>query len=141
MKCFILCRISTEASDQFMVFDTIRSSIRFQKPVADGWMKVSEQMRSPCTLNNFIPPSLQSIEAVSEASDHKVVDLFVLFILHSLPSRKKMIENLFAAKVRAQLITEELLAAAFGPHAKVLTNSEYSMQQCTHSISLCTGAY
>ena len=58
---------------------------------------------------------------VSDASEHKVVDLFVLFILHSLPSRKKAVETLFAGKVRAQLFTEELLAAAFGPHAKVVS--------------------
>ena len=35
------CRVSAEASDRFVVFDAISSSVRFQKPVADGWMKVS----------------------------------------------------------------------------------------------------
>ena len=110
----------SEASDQFVVFDTIRSSLRFQKPVADGWMKVSElhllkhYYHLPLALS-----SLQSIEAVSEAADHKVVDLFVLFILHSLPSRKKAVQTLFTTKVRTQLFTEDLLTAAFGPHAKV----------------------
>ena len=34
-------RLSAETSDHFVVFDTIRSSICFQKPVADGWTKVS----------------------------------------------------------------------------------------------------
>ena len=120
--------MSSEASSQFVVFDTIRSSIRFLKPVADGWMKVSELKRLPLPLASILalcslstsPP--QSIEAVSEAPDHKVVDLFVLFILHSLPSRKKAVQTLFTAKVRAQLFTEDLLAAAFGPHAKVPVN-------------------
>ena len=49
MRCSLVmaltCRVSSEASDQFVVFDTIRSSLRFQKPVADGWMKVSELLR------------------------------------------------------------------------------------------------
>ena len=63
--------------------------------------------------------SLQSIEAVAEQSDHKVIDLFVLFVLHSLPSRKKAVETLFASKVRSKLLTEDLLMSAFGPHAKV----------------------
>jgi Fanconi anemia group D2 protein len=94
-------RLSAEVSDRFMVFDAISSSIRFQKPVADGWMKC--------------------IEAVAEQSEHRVIDLFVLFILHSLPARKKAVETLFATKVRTQLFTEELLAAAFGPHAKALS--------------------
>ena len=33
-------RMSSETSDQFVVFDTIRSSICFQKAVAEGWIKV-----------------------------------------------------------------------------------------------------
>ena len=33
-------RMSSETSDQFVIFDTIRSSVCFQKAVADGWIKV-----------------------------------------------------------------------------------------------------
>lgn len=79
---------------------------------------------SPHSLPLFpLSPSLpdKSIETVTEQCDHKVIDLFVLFILHSLPSRKKAVETLFISKVQKQLFTEELLAAAFGPHAKVYT--------------------
>lgn len=114
--------MSSEASNQFMVFDTMRSSIRFKKPVADGWMKVSLFVFLPRPVTNISPspPYPKSIEAVSEGADHKVVDVFVLFILCSLPSRKKAVENLFITKVRTHLFTEELLAAAFGPHAKVV---------------------
>ena len=36
-------RLAAETSDHFVVFDTIRSSICFQKPVADGWTKVREE--------------------------------------------------------------------------------------------------
>ena len=43
MIMFVEFRLAAETSDHFVVFDTIRSSICFQKPVADGWTKVRKE--------------------------------------------------------------------------------------------------
>jgi len=40
MKYVIFLFRSTKSSDYFVVLDTIRTSISFQKGVADGWIKV-----------------------------------------------------------------------------------------------------
>lgn len=61
----------------------------------------------------------QAIEQVSESADHRVVDVFVLFILHSIPGRKKSVETLFSNKIRHFLFTEDLMANVFGSHAGV----------------------
>lgn len=39
-RAFILAREDSRSSDYFIVLDTIKSSICFQKAVADGWIKV-----------------------------------------------------------------------------------------------------
>lgn len=48
-----------------------------------------------------------------------MVDVFVLFILHSIPGRKKSVEALFSNKIRQFLFTEDLMANVFGSHAGV----------------------
>ena len=62
---------------------------------------------------------LQAIEAVRSAAEHKVVDIFVLLILHS-SNHRKSVESLLRNKIRAGHFTEVLLHAAFGSHAQVL---------------------
>ena len=56
---------------------------------------------------------------MSESADHRVVDVFVLFILHSIPGRKKSVEALFSNKIRHFLFTEDLMANVFRSHAGV----------------------
>ena len=68
---------------------------------------------------NSSPHHLQAIEQVSESADHRVVDVFVLFILHSIPGRKKSVEALFSNKIRHFLFTEDLMANVFRSHAGV----------------------
>jgi len=67
----------------------------------------------------LVDPPIQAIDQVSEAADHRVVDVFVLFILHSIPGRKKAVESLFSRKIRHSLFTEDLMANVFGSHAGV----------------------
>ena len=50
---------------------------------------------------------------------HKVVDLFVLLILHSTANRKKAVESLIRNKIKNGHFTEEMLSAAFNSHSQV----------------------
>ena len=60
----------------------------------------------------------QAIENVNSSNHHKVVDVFVLIILHSA-NRKKAVESLFRNKIRNGHFTEVLLKAAFCTHSEV----------------------
>jgi len=85
---------------ELFTLEAIRSGIRFQRSVAEGWMK--------------------AIESVDTSAKHKVVDLFVLLILHSTANRKKAIESLIRNKIKNGHFTEEMLAAAFNSHSQIL---------------------
>ena len=63
--------------------------------------------------------SIQAIESVNAAAKHKVVDLFVLLILHSTANRKKSVESLIRNKIKNGHFTEEMLTAAFNSHSQV----------------------
>ena len=54
-----------------------------------------------------------------EEGEHKAIDVFVLFILHSISSRKRSVETLFCSKIRSRLFTDDLMATVFGAHAGV----------------------
>ena len=61
----------------------------------------------------------QAIDAVSEPQDHNPMDVFVLFVLYSLPTRRKSIETMFANKIKSGSFSEDLMAKVFGVHAGV----------------------
>ena len=61
----------------------------------------------------------QAIEAVSEPQDHNPLDVFVLFILYSLPARKKSIETMFTTKIKSGSFSEDIMDNVFGVHAGV----------------------
>ncbi|RMX53291.1 hypothetical protein pdam_00015249, partial [Pocillopora damicornis] len=91
------------ASDgELFTLEAIRSGIRFQRSVAEGWIKAS------------------AIESVNSPVKHKVVDLFVLLILHSTANRKKAMESLTRNKIKNGHFTEEMLSAAFSSHSQIL---------------------
>ena len=82
---------------------------------------------------------MQAIESVDTSAKHKVVDLFVLLILHSTANRKKAIESLIRNKIKNGHFTEEMLAAAFNSHSQVrLKNNNNNNNKKT--IILCNEA-
>uniref|UniRef100_A0A673HY95 Fanconi anemia group D2 protein-like n=1 Tax=Sinocyclocheilus rhinocerous TaxID=307959 RepID=A0A673HY95_9TELE len=85
-----------------LVLDVIKSAIRFQKTISEAWLK--------------------AIENVDESDDHKVVDLLVLFILHSTNANhsRRGAERVLKVKVRKGLIQESLLQKTFKGHAQVM---------------------
>ena len=53
------------------------------------------------------------IESVDEEEDHKLLDLFVLFVLYGVPGNCKSIRNVIVNKVKAKKFTESILAQFF----------------------------
>ncbi|XP_068451005.1 Fanconi anemia group D2 protein isoform X2 [Clinocottus analis] len=85
-----------------LILDGIKSAVRFQKMISEAWLK--------------------AIESVDEEEDHKVVDLLVLFILHSTNANhsRRGAERVLKVKVRTGLIQEALLQRTFRDYAQVM---------------------
>ncbi|XP_028261743.1 Fanconi anemia group D2 protein isoform X2 [Parambassis ranga] len=85
-----------------LILDCIKSAVRFQKSISEAWLK--------------------AVESVDEVEDHKIIDLLVLFILHSTNSNqsRRGAERVLKAKVRNGLIQEPLLQKTFRDNAQVL---------------------
>ncbi|TKS71673.1 Fanconi anemia group D2 protein [Collichthys lucidus] len=85
-----------------LILDGIKSAVRFQKTISEAWLK--------------------AIESVEEVEDHKVIDLLVLFILHSTNANqsRRGAERVLKIKVRTGLIQEALLQRTFRDCAQVM---------------------
>lgn len=85
-----------------LILDGIKLTVRFQKTISEAWLK--------------------AIEAVDEAEDHKVIDLLVLFILHTTNTNqsRRGAERVIKAKVRNGQIQEALLQKTFRYYAQVM---------------------
>ncbi len=56
---------------------------------------------------------------MTEPQDHSPLDVFVLFILYSLPARRKSIETMFSTKIKSGSFSEDIMDKVFGVHAGV----------------------
>lgn len=85
-----------------LILDCIKSAVRFQKTICEAWIK--------------------AIESVDEVEDHKVIDLLVLFILHTTNANlsRRAAEKILKVKVRTGLIQEALLQRTFRDYSQVL---------------------
>ncbi|XP_075893389.1 Fanconi anemia group D2 protein isoform X2 [Nelusetta ayraudi] len=85
-----------------LILDGIKSTVRFQKTISEAWLK--------------------AIESVDEMENHKVMDLLVLFILHSTNANhsRRGAERLLKVKVRTGLMQEALLQRTFRDFAQVM---------------------
>uniref|UniRef100_UPI003AAD53E2 Fanconi anemia group D2 protein n=1 Tax=Centroberyx gerrardi TaxID=166262 RepID=UPI003AAD53E2 len=85
-----------------LVLDGIKSAVRFQKTISEAWLK--------------------AIENVDDAEDHKVIDLLVLFILHSTNTNhsRRGAERVLKVKVRTGQLQEALLQKTFRDYAQVM---------------------
>lgn len=84
---------------ELLTMKSIHSCLQFQKSLVAPWIKVLEQ--------------------VLGAKEHKVVDVFLLLIIHSL-KHTKIVESLFRNKIRSGDFTEKLLKFTFSRHASVM---------------------
>ncbi|XP_047439463.1 Fanconi anemia group D2 protein isoform X2 [Mugil cephalus] len=85
-----------------LILDCIKSAVRFQKTISEAWLK--------------------AIESVEEVEDHKVLDLLLLFILHSNNANqsRRGAERVLKVKVKTGLIQEALLQKTFRDYAQVM---------------------
>ncbi|XP_062522638.1 Fanconi anemia group D2 protein-like isoform X2 [Corticium candelabrum] len=91
---------SNEHMSELQAVEMIRAGIRFQKYIADAWIKAIENVESP--------------------EDYKAIDILILLVLHCNTGRKKMIESLLRTKVKLGAFSEELVASAFSSHSRII---------------------
>ncbi|XP_070289756.1 Fanconi anemia group D2 protein isoform X1 [Myotis yumanensis] len=93
-----------ENSDEdcvFLVFDIIKSAVRYEKTISDAWIK--------------------AIEHIAPESEHKTFDLVMLLIIYSTNTQaKKYIERVLRNKIRSGCFNKDLLQSTFYVHYLVL---------------------
>ncbi|CAI9740292.1 Fanconi anemia group D2 protein-like [Octopus vulgaris] len=103
------------ANSELLVMRSINSCLQFEKSLA-----------APC---------IKMIEQIHGSGNHQVLDLLLLFLLHSL-NHTKAVESLFRNKIRAGDFTLKLLNSAFLQHAVVMQEYFTSIQSlCVTFIS------
>ncbi|KAF9409653.1 Fanconi anemia group D2 protein, partial [Podila epigama] len=85
---------------EVLILDALKTGVRLQKFLTDAWYK--------------------ALVAIAKANDHKVIDLMVMFILHSVVSLKKKIEALFRKKIIEGMLTKKLLEDTILAHGQSL---------------------
>ncbi|XP_015262873.1 PREDICTED: Fanconi anemia group D2 protein [Gekko japonicus] len=84
-----------------LLFEVIKSAVKFQKTVLEAWVK--------------------AIENVASDSEHKVLDLIVLLIICATNVKnQKQIERVLRNKIRSGCMQEQLLQNAFRHHSQVM---------------------
>ncbi|KAM9592408.1 Fanconi anemia group D2 protein [Trichechus inunguis] len=93
-----------ESSDQdcvILLFDVIKSAVRYEKTISEAWIK--------------------AIENIASVSDHKIFDMVMLLIIYSTNTQtKKYTERVLRSKIRSGCIQEQLLQSTFCTHSLVL---------------------
>ncbi|KAL7985939.1 hypothetical protein Chor_011105 [Crotalus horridus] len=84
-----------------LLFDVLKSALKFQKFVLEGWIK--------------------AIENIPSASDHKILDTIMLLIIYATNTKnKKQIERLLKSKIQSGCLREQMLQNAFRYHSLVM---------------------
>uniref|UniRef100_A0A2I3FZF1 FA complementation group D2 n=1 Tax=Nomascus leucogenys TaxID=61853 RepID=A0A2I3FZF1_NOMLE len=98
-----------------LLFDVIKSAIRYEKTISEAWIK--------------------AIENTASISEHKVFDLVMLFIIYSTNTQtKKYIERVLRNKIRSGCIQEQLLQSTFSVHYLVLKDMCSSILSLAQSL-------
>ncbi|XP_032555192.1 Fanconi anemia group D2 protein [Chiroxiphia lanceolata] len=94
-------QVTTSQNCVKLLFDVIKLAVRFQKDVSEAWIK--------------------AIENSTSVSDHKVLDLIVLLLIHSTNTKnRKQTEKVLRSKIRLGCIPEQLMQNAFQNHSTVI---------------------
>ncbi|XP_068264845.1 Fanconi anemia group D2 protein isoform X1 [Nyctibius grandis] len=84
-----------------LLFDVIKLAVKFQKDVSEAWIK--------------------AIENSTSVSDHKVLDLIVLLLIHSTNTKnRKQTEKVLRSKIRLGCVPEQMMQNAFQNHSMVI---------------------
>ncbi|KAI9025258.1 Fanconi anaemia protein FANCD2 [Phycomyces nitens] len=121
---------SNKNSPEALILESIKLGLQFHKFVCDGWIKAISGLAGP--------------------REHKVIDVLILFTLHSMPSTKKKAESIFKKKILSGAITGSLLEETILCHANGLTSywntilslTEFVLRsnQKSTAVSQCAGA-
>uniref|UniRef100_A0A8C3LGF0 FA complementation group D2 n=1 Tax=Chrysolophus pictus TaxID=9089 RepID=A0A8C3LGF0_CHRPC len=96
-----MSQMTTSQNCVKVLFDVIKLAVRFQKDVSEAWIK--------------------AIENSTSVSDHKVLDLIILLLIHSTNSKnRKQTEKLLRSKIRLGFMPEQLVQNAFQNHSMVI---------------------
>lgn len=96
-----MSQMTTSQNCVKLLFDVIKLAVRFQKDVSEAWIK--------------------AIENSTSVSDHKVLDLIVLLLIHSTNSKnRKQTEKVLRSKIRLGCMPEQLMQNAFQNHSMVI---------------------
>ncbi|KAF9082104.1 Fanconi anemia group D2 protein [Mortierella sp. AD031] len=82
-------KVSVNQTPEVLILDALKTGIRFQKFVTDAWFK--------------------ALAAIAKSGQYKVIDVMVIFILHSIVSLKKKVEVMIRKKIIEGLLTRKLL--------------------------------
>ncbi|XP_007652032.1 Fanconi anemia group D2 protein isoform X3 [Cricetulus griseus] len=84
-----------------LVFDVIKSAIRYEKAISEAWIK--------------------AIERIESVTEHKALDVAMLLIIYSTSTQtKKGSEKVLRNKIQSGCIQEQLLEGTFSTHYMVL---------------------
>ncbi|KAG9294638.1 hypothetical protein G9A89_008117 [Geosiphon pyriformis] len=89
-----------EQMPEALILESIKIGLQFNKFVKDAW--------------------LRAIIDLKTSMDHKIIDILVLIIMHSLSNMKKKVESLFIKKLAGGLFTNQLLEETITCHAEGL---------------------
>ncbi|NXE16341.1 FACD2 protein, partial [Lophotis ruficrista] len=96
-----MSQVTTSQNCVKLLFDVIKLAVRFQKDVSEAWIK--------------------AIENSTAVSDHKVLDLIVLLLIHSTNTKnRKQAEKVLRSKIRLGCMPEQLMQNAFQNHSMVI---------------------
>ncbi|NXS77400.1 FACD2 protein, partial [Erpornis zantholeuca] len=96
-----LSQVTTSQNCVKLLFDVIKLAVRFQKDVSEAWIK--------------------AIENTTSVSDHKVILLLFLLLIHSTNTRnRKQTEKVLRSKIRLGCMPEQLMQNAFQNHSTVI---------------------
>ncbi|NXS11002.1 FACD2 protein, partial [Neodrepanis coruscans] len=96
-----MSQVTTSQNCVKLLFDVIKLAVRFQKDVSEAWIK--------------------AIENSTSVSDHKVLDVIVLLLIHSTNTKnRKQTEKVLRSKIRLGCLPEQLMQDAFQNHSTVI---------------------
>ncbi|CAG8451010.1 4382_t:CDS:10 [Acaulospora morrowiae] len=119
-----------ELMPEALILDSIKKGLNIHKFVMNAWLK--------------------EISDIETERNHKIIDILILFLLHSMPSIKKKVEAIFCKKISSGLFSKNLLETTITFHFEglrdyfndILTLSESllrsSQQQNTVARAACT---
>ncbi|XP_065409268.1 Fanconi anemia group D2 protein isoform X10 [Chrysemys picta bellii] len=119
-------QVSSSQNCVKLLFDVIKSAVRFQKGISEAWIK--------------------AIENTVCVSDHKVLDLIVLLLIHTTNTKsRKQIERVLRNKIPLGCVPEQLLQSAFRNHSLVIKDFFPSIlslaQTFLHSADPCVVSF